>query len=606
MQHAVFRKILAVLFGLVLAATGLWASAAEEGEPAAAMEKEMVMDPTTGQMVTAPEYGGTFTHATKGDYPVADTWFQHGPGALLAPVVEKLGIADWAIPRDQDSLNSTGPVLGIPLRGQLAERIPLRGQLAESWEQPDPLTLIFHIRQGVHWHDKAPMNGRELDASDIEYNLHRVTALGSGFTEPSPTGSIKGLPIESIAATDKWTVVVKLKEPSLGALMWLAIGQTGTILPPEVIKQHGDVRDWRNLVGTGPYMLTDRVEGSSITYEKNPDYWGHDEKYPENRLPYTDSLRTLVMPETATILAALRSRQLDYTGAIGASSITSLDQADSLKRTNPEIVQWPVFGRSETALGFDAVNPPFDDLRVRKAMQMAIDPETMNNAYFKGLGVATPHGWVRRPGYNIPFAEWPEEVKKGYMYDPEGAEALLDAAGYPRGSDGIRFKTKMTHYQPVDINPMQAEVEYWREIGVDVEIEVVDAPTLVDRIKNHTYEGMITSNLAVDWCPPCAVDQSYSTSPWNRPGIKDSVFDALADAADAAATLEEQQRLVGEADMYAIERHWYLWGPMAPFILAHQPWVKGYNGEFDLGAVNYGLIYARLWIDRAMKEEMGY
>ena len=596
MQHAVFRKILAVLFGLVLAATGLWASAAEEEEPAAAMEKEMVMDPTTGQMVTAPEYGGTFTHATKGDYPVADTWFQHGPGALLAPVVEKLGIADWAIPRDQDSLNSTGPVLGIPLRGQLAE----------SWEQPDPLTLIFHIRQGVHWHDKAPMNGRELDASDIEYNLHRVTALGSGFTEPSPTGSIKGLPIESIAATDKWTVVVKLKEPSLAALMWLAIGQTGTILPPEVIKQQGDVRDWRNLVGTGPYMLTDRVEESSATYEKNPDYWGYDEKYPENRLPYTDSIRLLVMPETATILAALRSRQLDYTGAIGASSITSLDQADSLKRTNPEIVQWPVFGRSETALGFDAVNPPFDDLRVRKAMQMAIDPETMNNAYFKGLGVATPHGWVRRPGYNIPFAEWPEEVKKGYMYDPEGAETLLDAAGYPRGSDGIRFKTKMTHYQPVDINPMQAEVEYWREIGVDVEIEVVDAPTLVDRIKNHTYEGMITSNLAVDWCPPCAVDQSYSTSPWNRPGIKDSVFDAMADAADAAATLEEQQRLVGEADMYVIERHWYLWGPMAPFILAHQPWVKGYNGEFDLGAVNYGLIYARLWIDRAMKEEMGY
>ena len=314
----------------------------------------------------------------------------------------------------------------------------------------------------------------------------------------------------------------------------------------------------------------------------------------------------MIMPETATILAALRSRQLDYTGGAGASSITSLDQSDSLKRTNPEIVQWPVFGRSETALGFDAVNPPFDDLRVRKAMQMAIDPEAMNNAYFKGLGVATPHGWVRRPGYNIPFAEWPEEVKKGYMYDPEGAEALLDAAGYPRGSDGIRFKTKMTHYQPVDINPMQAEVEYWREIGVDVEIEVVDAPTLVGHIRNHTYEGMITSNLAVDWCPPCAVDQSYSTSPWNRPGITDSDFDALADAADAAATLEEQQRLVGEADMYVIERHWYLWGPMAPFILAHQPWVKGYNGEFDLGTVSNPLIHARLWIDSAMKEAMGY
>ena len=138
---------------------------------------------------------------------------------------------------------------------------------------------------------RRPMNGRELDASDIEYNLHRVTALGSGFTEPSPTGNIKGLPIESIAATDKWTVVVKLKQPSLTALMWFAIGQTGTIYPPEVIEQQGDVKDWRNLVGTGPYMLTDRVEESSTTYEKNPDYWGYDEKYPENRLPYTDSIR---------------------------------------------------------------------------------------------------------------------------------------------------------------------------------------------------------------------------------------------------------------------------------------------------------------------------
>ena len=66
MQHAIFRKILAVLLGLVLAATGLWASAAEEEEPAAAMEKEMVMDPTTGKMVTAPEYGGTITYGWGG------------------------------------------------------------------------------------------------------------------------------------------------------------------------------------------------------------------------------------------------------------------------------------------------------------------------------------------------------------------------------------------------------------------------------------------------------------------------------------------------------------------------------------------------------------
>ena len=61
--------------------------------------------------------------------------------------------------------------------------------------------------------------------------------------------------------------------------------------PPEVIEEHGDVTDWRNLVGTGPFELTDWTEGSSITYSKNPGYWGYDEKYPENRLPYVDTLR---------------------------------------------------------------------------------------------------------------------------------------------------------------------------------------------------------------------------------------------------------------------------------------------------------------------------
>ena len=79
---------------------------------------------------------------------------------------------------------------------------------------------------------------------------------------------------------------------------------------------------------------------------------------------------------------------------------------------------------------------------------------------------------------------------------------------------------------------------------------------------------MVTSIAAVDWSPPAAVRQSHSATAFNRTGLtganKDSVYDAMVEAADAAATLEEQKRLVGEADMYAIERHWYLWGPMAP------------------------------------------
>ena len=554
-----------------------------------------VTDPTTGKAVTAPQYGGTFTNAIRNEQEHADPWFKHGPGSLIAAVAERLGVPDWAIERDKYSHTT-----------EVGLATPLRGQLAESWETPDAKTIVFNIREGVYWHDKAPMNGRELDAYDIEYNFHRVLGLGSGFTEPSPTGSIKNLPFESIAATDKWTVVMKLKEPRLEALTFITTDQTGYILPPEVIKQYGDVKDWRNLVTTGPYMLTDLVDGSSITYEKNPFYWGYDEKYPENRLPYTDKIRTLVMPEEATIAAALRTRQLDFTGVVSESSIKSLDQAQSLQRTNPEIVQWPWLNRSDNSFATKATKPPFDDLRVRKAMQMALDLETIKNTYFKGLAVSTPYGWVRAPGYHIPFAEWPEEVKKGYMYDPEGAEALLDAAGLTRGSDGIRFKTDLTHYISFDLNYVQIAAEYWKAIGVDVEIDVVDGAGLTAGRMDPAVEGMFTAIMAVTWSPTAAIRQSYSTGGWVGTRVKDSDYDAMVDAAEAATTVEEQKRLVREGDMYAIERHWYIWGPMVPSFILHQPWLKGYNGEIDLGSVSYGQIYARLWIDSEMKAAMGY
>ena len=153
MTQVTFRTCLAVLAGLVLTATGLWASAAGEQEPAAAMEKEMVMDPSTGEMVTAPEYGGTFTFANRGCGTTfyIDSWFGGFAGSTQAGVTEKLGIAMWEIDRDVFNLQSGYVPLSV-----------VTGSLAESWEQPDPNTYIFHIREGVHWHDKAPMNGREL------------------------------------------------------------------------------------------------------------------------------------------------------------------------------------------------------------------------------------------------------------------------------------------------------------------------------------------------------------------------------------------------------------------------------------------------------------
>ncbi len=193
------RMTFAVALVLVVTATGLWAAGAEEDATAA--DKKYVTDPVTGKVYTAPEYGGTMHYARKADYGYSDNYI-HGRAAMMtSPVVEKLGTIDWAIDRD------IYPFVG----GYMAPLFALKGALAESWEQTDGTTYVFNIRKGVHWQDKAPMNGRELTAKDVEHSFHRFLGLGSGFTEPSPLASELGkLPWESIEATDKYTVVMKL------------------------------------------------------------------------------------------------------------------------------------------------------------------------------------------------------------------------------------------------------------------------------------------------------------------------------------------------------------------------------------------------------------
>ncbi len=589
-------KLQSWLLTLTLMVATLWVGSA------VAAEKEMVMDPSTGEMVEAPRYGGTFTQVQKCEAQRnADPWFSSA-AQTIGGVIEKLSIGNWVLDRDEFNFN---PGFFIPVSART-------GALAESWSQPDATTYVIKIRKGVHWHNKAPMNGREFDAYDVEWNYHRYTGLGSGFTEPSPRATLAtSLPsLESITATDKWTIEIKLKQLNLGALAIILGDSNGWILPREVIEQHGDLKDWRNLVGTGPFMLTDRVFGSSMTWTKNPDYWGYDEKYPQNRLPYVDEYRGLVIKESETVLAALRSGKLDLVGIGNCGEIQSIEEAESVLRTNPEIVFTPVAGRNLFNIAPDVRKPPFDDIRVRIAMQHALDIETINEIYAKGWASTTPEGLIGLAfkKYTTPFEEWPKEIQERYTYDPELAEKLLDEAGYPRGSDGIRFKTTFEYYFASPVTYAEILVEYWRAIGVEVKIFIQDRARLVSSIKEHTYDGMVLGYGAVDSHPISALKGHHSTDNggWNRPGVQDPVYDAMVEAADAATTIEEQMRLAKEADMYSIEKHWQIWGVKLPWFIAMPPWVKGYNGEYIFDAGNYATLWTRLWIDQELKKEMGY
>jgi peptide/nickel transport system substrate-binding protein len=585
---------------LVLAATGLWAAGEEEGSTAAAAEKKYVTDPTTGKVVVAPEYGGTLTiHWGAGRTQAATDPYFGWPGAITDGVSETLGMIDWAVDRavwDLKTLHTPDQYM--------------TGMLAESWEMsPDRLTYTFHIRPGVRWHNKAPMNGRELTAHDIVFNFHRILGMGD-FAEagPTPAGGASNLqiiPWESITATDDATVVMKLTEPRLAMLRTAAIDQFAFIMPPEVIEQHGDVQDWRNLVGTGPFMLTDLVEESSATYTKNPDYWDYDEKYPENRLPYVDEIKAVIIPDEAATYAALRSRTLDF-----KRWDTSLDAADSMRKTNPEIGVHEVFFRSVASFAPNHREPPFNDVNVLRAMQMALDNETIARTLWKGVADPTPQGLIGVQGFYTPFEEWDEEVKQYYRYDPERAEKLLDEAGYPRGADGVRLKTVFNaHPSPAatDQGFVAIMIQFWDAIGVDVELLVADGAAFGPMIQNADYEGILW--FITGWNRPLPV----TTIGWQATGAYNNAtghsvpeYDAMIAAVGAATTVEEERQLIVEADRYLVENHLYLWGPIMPQVAVTQPWIVGYNGENNLGDVDSYAIFARLWIDHATKESMGH
>ena len=584
-------RTVVLTLALALVATVTFAGAADEDAGAAA-EREMVMDPSTGEMISAPEYGGTFTYALKEEPASTDVVVSGVWGAsIVDKVVEMPTIQDWSTPRDEYDFIAPNPP---------AHTI---GHLVESWSQPDPLTYVLNIRQGVRWQDKAPVNARALTAEDIEFNYHRVLGLGSGFTERSEyAGFWGGIEVESVTATDGSTVEIKLAARNLSALGSILQGTLNFIYAPEVIREKGDADDWRDLVGTGPYSLTDWTKGSSVTWDKNPDYWRFDEKFPDNRLPYFDQIRALIMPETTTYLSALRTGQIDYVGPISASQLRSMDQLESLQRTNPELKVHPFANRSDNAVGMNIQVEPFDDIRIRKAMQMALNLEEINQGFFGGFADTIPQGAESRLNATVatPFAEWPADVKKAFEYDPAGAEALLDEAGYPRGADGVRFKTEFMHLARYDLNYTELLISYWDAIGVKVEADVQPLAEFVARRQDRRFV-MINAEAAFKGEPVNPVKRFIPSTSWNSANVDDEWYNAKFAEALAATTLEERDAALGELNMYGIEQFWHLAGPVGPQFSLTQPWVVGFNGEGSLGNAMGSLVLASLWFDSSLK-----
>lgn len=292
-----------------------------------------------------------------------------------------------------------------------------RGVLAESWEIPDDVTYIFHIRQGVKFH-----NGREMTAYDVVYSFQRVL----GQTEYGDIGALGSSAsyyggIASIEATDDYTVTITLSEPN-AAFMSNLTSSYGAIVCKEVVEANdGSLSAIDTMCGTGPFMYQESVVDNYITLVKNSDYW-------EEGAPKLDGITYYLLADESARLAALR------TGDINLCSLSALNLSDVEGDANIKVLSYQ--SNNYTYLGFNLSSEALQDVRVRQAMSMAVDRQAIIDYVYNGE--ATVSTFVA-PAMGHWVWDAPTESPL-YTQDIEAAKALMEEAGY---SDSNRLTLKM-------------------------------------------------------------------------------------------------------------------------------------------------------------------
>ncbi len=548
----------------------------EEEEEVEEEGPEMVRD-SLGRLVEKPQYGGVINFAVgqTGGFDPANV-FNFWPSWVL--IYDALVCEDWT-----KGPSGTGEA---PMISNNTSSEYFTGWLAESWEIHDLFSITYFLRKGVRFHNKPPVNGREFDADDVVYNFNRfVEHPQSSWFESTTT----------VTKIDKYTVRFDSEEPVLDILK---LGWSNfTIGAPEVAEQYGDMADWRNVVGTGPFIVTDVVPDSSVTYKKNPDYFANDPLHPNNQLPYVDGLVALVILDPATSDAAIR------TGKIDRSALTQ-ERAAPIMQTNPELkVRKYASGNSYVlSVRTDLKDKPYADKRVRQALMMAIDHEAITNDYF--MGDATLLQWPYQEVYGTsytPLEELPADLQKFWEYYPEEAEQLLAEAGYP---NGFKMKIQVLANYAGGVELYSIVKNYWDAIGVETSIEVLEAGAFWSGLVGKTYQDAMPSawgNTRIEGAMAAhTCDYLYNYSV-----VCDEHVDEVWTEAREIVDEEERNQLLKDLGIYLIEQQYWLHMPTPQVYMLWQPWMKGYSGEVAFGTLNgwYGM-YRFTWIDQELQQMM--
>ncbi|MCA9861137.1 MAG: ABC transporter substrate-binding protein, partial [Thermomicrobiales bacterium] len=344
-----------------------------------------------------------------------------------------------------------------PLVNLSAELVPIPA-LAESWEMPDDVTYIFHLRSGVTFH-----SGKTMTSADVKYSLDRILDEATGAWARGSFASVA-----SAETPDDATFKVRLSSPFSG---FIAAMFNLLVVPAEIADQPADYL-MTNVDGTGPFMLESWTPDVDLKLVRHPGYW-------EAGLPYLDGVTIRVIPEENSILSALETGEIDHYVLEDNKSYAPLESEGTLS-----LVTIPAMGTN--VVNINHRKEELQDERVRQALSLAMNRSEILQIAGSDVGVVSGPIPPTHQLYSVPVEEL-----AFYETNIEQAKALLAEAGYPDGFslDILYIPT----YPLMELSAITLAAQ-WAEIGIKAEPRSTDIGVWLD-LRTKTYDYYISTNL---------------------------------------------------------------------------------------------------------------
>lgn len=401
--------------------------------------------------------------------------------------------------------------------------------LAEAWEYADENgAIVFRLRRGVKFHD-----GTDFDAEAAAYNIRRTIDPATNAPRSPDMSDVR-----SVDVLDPYTLKVNLKAPSGAAISSFAV-EAGMMCSPTALQKSG--QDFgRNPVGTGPFRFTEWVSGSQVVMARFDGYWkdGADGR----KLPYADGVTIRFIPNTAVKMIEVKAGNVHVVDGVTPRDFADVEgnPAMRLMPVPPGIAQW---------MTFNVGRPPFDNPKLRAAVNAAIDRNQLMRAITRGYGAVTPTF--------VPPSEWAfDPALKAPTLDLARAKRLLAEAGKPNG-----FEATLSIIQrDPDTQVAQLVQAQLRQAGITMKIEILERQAWVPKVLGHQHEAAI-GRVNVPRADPDQVFGPFfgRDAAQNWSGINDpEVFNAV-DAARRATAQPERKALYARAQQLLLDRDYYSW-----------------------------------------------